>query len=159
MKVIKWIALGLLIIVVAGLCFMRILPGYQMYFVRSESMLPTIDAGDLVVVGPIGGPFIGSVYPGRVITFEIEPKKLITHRVIGTDGDKYITKGDAMRTPDQFRVSYDQIRGIYLFKIPYVGYLTTFIRTKLGWWLTILLPATILVILLIKDILKEAFST
>jgi hypothetical protein len=38
-----------------------------------------------------------------------------------------------------------------LFKIPFIGFMTGFIRTKLGWFLAILIPSALLVGFLIKD--------
>jgi hypothetical protein len=39
-----------------------------------------------------------------------------------------------------------------------VGYATRFIQTKVGWFITIIIPAMILVVWLAKDIVKEALS-
>jgi hypothetical protein len=50
------------------------------------------------------------------------------------------------------------VRGVYLFKIPSVGYVTNFIQTKTGWFLTIIIPGALLTLWLVKDIVKEAFS-
>ncbi|MFH1382563.1 MAG: hypothetical protein ABIH70_06670, partial [Chloroflexota bacterium] len=54
-------------------------------------------------------------------------------------------------------VSLSSVQSVYLFKIPYVGFLLNFIQTKTGWFLAIIVPAALLVGWLIKDILKEAF--
>lgn len=159
MKVFKWSALSALILIVAGLAFLRFGPGYDMYFVRSESMAPVINLGDLVITGPVGAPIIGEVKPGAIVTFKTAKNKLITHRVLSVKGDKLVTKGDALEDPDPFSVTMSQVEGIYLFRIPGVGYVISFIRTRLGWWLLIILPAMALVSLLIKDILKEALSS
>lgn len=154
MKYIKWTVIGILVLVVCGLAFLRFAPGYEMYFVRSESMTPNINLGDVVVVGPVS---IG-ISPGSIITFELSDKQRVTHRVVEVKGNQLTTKGDAMQHNDPFSVSLSQVKGIYLFKIPLIGYLTSFIRTKLGWWLTIIVPAAALVIWIIKDIIKEALS-
>ena len=159
MKVFKWIALSVLILIVAGLAFLRFAPGYDMYFVRSESMAPVINLGDLVISGPIGGLITGEVKPGTIVTFEMAKNKLITHRVLSVSGNKLVTKGDALEDPDPFSVTMSQVKGIYLFRIPGVGYVTSFIRTRLGWWLLIIVPAIVLISLLIKDIVKEALSS
>ena len=45
-----------------------------------------------------------------------------------------------------------------MFRVPYIGYFNTFVRTKQGWFIAIILPASVLLILIVKDILKEAFK-
>jgi hypothetical protein len=39
-----------------------------------------------------------------------------------------------------------------------VGYVTRFIQTKTGWFITIIVPGALLTLWLVKDIVKEAFS-
>ena len=51
------------------------------------------------------------------------------------------------------------VKGIYLFRIPYVGYVTNFVQTKLGWFIAIIVPAALLVFWLAKDIVKEALRS
>jgi signal peptidase len=120
-------------------------------------MKPAINMGDLIITGPLDGPINGEVKPGTIVTYEHE-KKNITHRVQSMDGKTLVTKGDAAEDPDPWSVVLSDVSGVYLFKIPYVGYLTHFIHTKLGWFLTIIIPAALLVCWLAKDIVKEALS-
>ena len=156
-KVLSQLVLALLILVLAGLAFMYISDGYNLYLVRSESMRPAINMGDVIITGPLNGPINGEVKPGTIITYEYD-KDLITHRVESTDGKTLVTKGDAVEDADSWSVTMSDIRGVYLFKVPYVGFVTHFIRTKLGWFLTIIIPAALLVGWLAKDIVKEALS-
>jgi len=155
MKVFGRSMLVMLALVVAGLVFIHFSPDYNIYLVRSESMKPAINLGDMVVIGPLNKPLNGQVKPGMVVTYE-HGKALVTHRVLSVDGDTLVTKGDAMEDPDPRPVTMPQIRGIYLFKIPYIGYLSSFMRTKNGWFLMVVIPAMLLVSLLVKDIVKEA---
>jgi len=113
--------------------------------------------GDLIITGPLSGPINGELKPGMIVTYEYS-KELITHRVQSIDGKALITKGDAVEDPDPWSVTVSDVRGIYLFKIPYVGYVTSFVQTKFGWFLAIIIPAALLVAWLVKDILKVAFS-
>jgi len=156
-KVLSQLVLALLILVLAGLAFMYISDGYNLYLVRSESMRPAINMGDVIITGRLNGPINGEVKPGTIITYEYD-KELITHRVESIDGNTLVTKGDATEDPDPWSVTMSDVRGVYLFKIPYVGFVTHFIRTKLGWFLTIIIPAALLVCWLAKDIVKEALS-
>jgi signal peptidase len=157
MKVVNWIVTSVLAIAVIGFAFLYFVPGYNLYLVRSESMRPTINLGDLIVTGPPGRPIAGEAKPGTVITFEYN-NELVTHRIHSIEGQTLITKGDAVEDPDPWPVSMSDIRGVYLFKVPYVGYVTSFVQTKLGWFLMIIIPAMCLVLWLAKDIVKEALS-
>lgn len=157
MKVISRIVLAILGIILAGLAFLFFADSYNMYVVRSESMVPTINMGDLIITGPVDGPINGEVKPGTIITYMYN-KQLITHRVKSIDGTTLITKGDAVEDSDPWLVTMSDIQGTYMFRIPYVGYLTNFIRTKQGWFLSIIVPGALLVCWLAKDIVKEALS-
>ena len=121
-------------------------------------MKPAINMGDMVVIGPLSGPLNGEVKPGAIVTYE-RGKGLVTHRVLSVDGDTLVTKGDAMEDPDPRPVTMSQVSGVYLFRIPYIGYLSNFMRTRLGWFLVIIIPGTALVSFLIKDIVKEALRS
>ncbi|MFC1947703.1 signal peptidase I [Chloroflexota bacterium] len=151
-KIAGKIIIGLLVLILVGLGFIYFVPGYGLYLVRSESMTPTINMGDLIITGPVKG----EVKEGDIITYEWGGE-LVTHRVHSTD-DTIITKGDAVEDTDPWIVKDSSIKGAYLFKIPYVGYATRFIQTKIGWFITIIVPAMALVVWLAKDIVKEALS-
>ena len=134
MKILSRLVLTMLSLILAGLAFLYFVPGYNLYLVRSESMRPAINIGDLIITGPMNGPINGEVKPGTIITYEYS-KELVTHRVRSIDGKTMVTKGDATEDPDPWSVTLSDVRGVYLFKITYVGYLTNFVRTKLGWFL------------------------
>lgn len=151
-KIAGKITIGILVLILAGLGFIYFVPGYGLYLVRSESMTPTVNMGDLIITGPING----AVREGDIITYDLNGE-LVTHRVHSI-GDTIVTKGDAVEDPDPWTVKASSIQGTYLFKIPYVGYATRFIQTKIGWFITIIVPAMALVVWLAKDIVKEALS-
>ena len=156
-KIIGRIFMIILGLAIAGLAFIYFMDGYNLYLVRSESMTPAINMGDLIITGPANNQINGEVKAGTVVTYEYG-KELVTHRVQSIDGNALVTKGDAVEDPDPWAVSMSDVRGIYLFKIPFVGYVLNFIHTKLGWFLTIIIPGALLVLWLTKDILNEAFS-
>ena len=127
---------------------------YNIYLVRSESMTPAINMGDMVITGPLNGPFNGEVKPSSIITYQ-RGEELVTHRVISIEGDTLVTKGDAVEDPDVQPVYLSSLTGIYLFKIPFLGYVSNYIRTKVGWLLVIVIPSIVLVVFLIRSIRKE----
>ena len=130
MKIISWLFSAVLVIVIAGFAFIYFSPGYDLYLVRSESMRPAINMGDLIITGPLDGPINGEVKPGMIVTYEYS-RELITHRVQSIDGETLVTKGDAVEDPDSWPVTLSDVEGIYLFKIPYVGYVAHFVQKKI----------------------------
>ncbi len=155
MKALIWTLTITFALILGGLAFIYLSPDYNIYFVRSGSMTPAVNLGDMVIVGPASA--IGGIKPGVIVSYELV-KNLITHRVLSIDGNTLITKGDANETPDPRPVQFSQVKSRYLFKIPYVGYLTSFVRTRLGWFLVIILPAMAVVGFIVKDIIKEALK-
>ena len=99
MKILSRIVLAILCLFLAGLGLLYFLPGYNLLLVKSESMVPTIKMGDLIVTGPVNGPINGTVEPGTIVTYE-HSKELITHRVKTIEGTTLVTQGDAVEDPD-----------------------------------------------------------
>jgi len=141
-------------LVLSALLFVYFSPDYSFYIVRSESMKPAINMGDVVVTGPVGGPFNGEIGPGKVITFQ-SGDVLVTHRILSIKDGTLVTKGDAVEDPDARTVSMSVVRGVYLFKIPGLGYVSNFTRTRTGWLLLIVIPASVLVGFLIRSVRRE----
>lgn len=153
-KVGQGIGAAILIAIIAGLVFVHFSPDYNMYIVRSGSMEPMINTGDAVVIGPVDGPFGGGLREGSVVTYR-RGAELVTHRVLSLDGDALVTKGDAVEDPDPWTVTRQDIRGVYLFRVPYIGYASNFIRTQVGRYVAILVPGVILVALLFREARKR----
>jgi signal peptidase len=157
MRIFGWTISILISLVLASLVFIYFSPDYHLYVVRSESMEPTINMGDMIVSGPLGGPFSHGIKPGAIVSY-LTGKNLVTHRVLSFDGQMLVTKGDAVEDPDPQPVGTSQVMGLYLFKIPKLGYLSAFIHTRTGWFLLIILPAAVLEAFIIKEIIKEALA-
>src|SRR3990172_391000 len=152
-RLLNHFVISVLVLLIAVLGLLHFSPDYGIYVVKNGSMTPAIRTGDIIITGPASG----EIRPGSIITYQRD-KELVTHRVQSIDGDEIVTRGDALEEADPWQVTVSDVRGIYLFKIPYIGYLPYLARTKLGWFLLILLPAAVLVGLLVKDIIKEAFK-
>jgi len=147
-----------LLIFVGIMGFFYFSDDYDAYTVLSDSMQPAINSGDLVLVGSPNHLFADKIEPGSIVTYR-HNEALVTHRVVSVTGDTLVTKGDAMEDPDPWPVSrLSDVEGCYISYIPYVGKLNMFIRTKTGWFFTIILPAIFLLALIIKEIIKEAFK-
>ncbi len=66
-------------------------------YVTSDSMEPTIGTNDGYLLVPAG-----EVVPGEIITFHSDERDgYVTHRVVGTTADGYLTQGDANPSTDQ----------------------------------------------------------
>lgn len=114
--------------------------GYQLKTVLSGSMEPGIKTGSIIAVKP--GVDTTQIKKGDVITFKIDEKNLVTHRVINVvkKGDQvmYRTKGDHNDSADMNAVLSENVVAEYHgFTIPYIGYFINFTNSKNGAFLFI----------------------
>lgn len=151
------IVFAVLVISAAVLAAVFFATGGRMYVVRSGSMAPVINAGDLAFVAPANSLWGATPKMGSIITYRLSTI-VVTHRVVAVNAEGYITKGDANEDPDGIPVERSQVMGRYLFKLPGAGYVNNYIRTRTGWLLCIIIPSAALMGLIVKDILKEAFK-
>jgi signal peptidase I len=89
--------------------------GWRPVVVVSDSMHPAVRRGDVVLVDPHAPPARGAV-----ITFDRDGTSVM-HRVVGTDGERFVTKGDANARADQDRVDPAAVTGRARLLLPYVG--------------------------------------
>jgi signal peptidase len=157
MKILGWLLSILLGLIVLSLGLIYFLPGYDIYMVRSDSMQPVFKAGDLIISVPADSFLAGDIGIGSIIVYQLSDE-LVTHRIISIEGEQLTTKGDANEDPDARSVAFSQINGIFLFSIPVLGYAVDFVQSKTGWFVCILLPSFLLMVLIIRGILKEAFK-
>lgn len=92
--------------------------------VLTDSMAPTIRAGDIVLLDPTthSVPKIGDVaaYTGR--RFDGTEVGIFTHRIIGGDAvNGFIMKGDNNPSPDIQRPKVADVSGVVVFKLPLIG--------------------------------------
>lgn len=126
----------------------------NMYTILTQSMYPTIKAGDVIVTYKEDG---NKYNEGDVITFT-SPKNggiTITHRVeevsVLNNEYSYKTKGDNNNTADSEVINGSNVLGRVILKVPKAGYVQQFLVTKTGWIVAVILPAMGIVI---YDILK-----
>jgi len=135
--------------------------------VISGSMEPQIHKGDLLFVMGIDPEDIksGTIVDkdGDIIVFNAQwssaPLDPIVHRVINKyqeDGKWYFeTKGDANFLPDQERTSEDDVIGVVVGGIPYIGWVKIFL-TESGLLIPLLvIISALLIISIVKDIYFE----
>lgn len=122
--------------------------------VASGSMQPTLNIGDVIVIRGVDPV---ELKVGDIIVFN-PPKPYYSgvpwvHRIISIqkiNEELYVkTKGDANIYPDPFTLTKDNIIGLVIFKLPYIGLLTL----NLWQWVIplILILSSILIIKMILD--------
>lgn len=168
--VVSWTIFVLLIICIAFLVYYFVAikiytskgsgyePAFSVYMVVTPSMRPNINPYDVVIDVKVKNP--EDIEINDVITFysSIPGVKggTITHRVIGiskdTEGNyKFRTKGDYNLVDDGVDVEFDKIVGKVAIRIPELGRVQTFVASKTGWLVCVLIPALYVIV---KDILK-----
>ena len=108
--------------------------GLRQYMIMTGSMEPDYNIGDLIITKEINQE---NIKKGDIITYALaDGNATVTHRIIDViekDGKTmYKTKGDNNNAPDQNLVEYNQIQGVFLFKINNFGAILSSFLTKTG---------------------------
>src|SRR3989344_3631168 len=154
--------ISLLLMVLAVGIIALILPinGTKSLIVRSGSMEPAINTGDLVIVRPAQ-----NYKSGEIIAFKDPVKQSITvtHRIAGvkTQNGKifYETKGDANEEADFNLVPAQNVIGKASYGIVGIGKLFAFSKTKAGFLSLAIIPAGFVILLEAVNIIKEVRKT
>lgn len=98
--------------------------------VAGNSMEPTYRLGDAVVA------WRGPVEVGDIILYKIPEGspgegKTVIHRVVGGDGNGWVTQGDNSDFPDEWYPSNLDVLGVAKTKVPLGGEVLRFVRS---WW-------------------------
>lgn len=136
-------------------------PTYNVFVVLSGSMEPNIKINDAVVTKR---KELSELKEGDIITFLSSDSRFygvnVTHRIKEVYYDPiskkytYKTKGDNNNTEDLALVEGDRILGKVILKIPFIGYLQSFLATKGGWIIVILIPCLSIISYDILKIIK-----
>ena len=123
------------------------------YTILTQSMYPTIKAGDIVVTYKDKD---NNYNTGDIITFTTNGSSItVTHRITEiyeVNGKRtYRTKGDNNNTDDMTTIPAENVIGRVVFRIPKAGYIQQFMVTKTGWIVVVVIPCLGIVI---YDILK-----
>jgi signal peptidase len=120
--------------------------GARPYSVMSGSMEPAIDTGDAVVVKRIAP---AQAQLGDVVTFP-DPGgsgRLLTHRVRGVQRGgvvRFVTRGDANREVERWKVRSDATIGRVLYRVPYAGRAAHLAHSQAGRIALVGVPAVLL---------------
>jgi hypothetical protein len=132
--------------VLAGCLFWSSIPvlwGWKSTTIMSDSMAPTVRAGDIVVAMPVEHP---ASLTGRVLLFDDpdHPGRLRLHRLVTeTPSGQLITRGDANGADDSTPIDPEAVHGVAVLRAPGLG--LPFVWARDGRWELIL--ATVVVVL------------
>lgn len=106
---------------------------YQMIAIGSGSMSPVYERGDAVIFSKIKS--FDEIKVGSIIAYN-KNGVLITHRVVEIIHKKnsyqFVTKGDYNENVDSGVVDSADVKGIVIYKIPYIGRPTIWLNEKLN---------------------------
>lgn len=112
-------------VIVIGVLFCFIIGkfDYKITAIMSNSMKPTFERGDAVIIKDVSS--IDELNVGDIIKFKSDNNYVI-HRIYEIDKSsdklKIITKGDNNLVVDDKAIDFSCVSGKYLFKIKYIGY-------------------------------------
>lgn len=145
----------ILVVIVVALTILLVgvrLIGLQPYAVLSGSMEPTYHTGALIYVKKIQPQ---EVEVGDPITFVLDDQlNIATHRVIRIDDANrhFYTKGDANEFADASPVHYNNLIGKPVFTIPYLGYLSAYVKDPPGRYIALAAAAVLLLLVFLLDL-------
>ena len=101
---------------------------YRAIIIATESMTGSLNKGDVIVYEAYDDQILSEQ---DVVVFRQSDARIV-HRVVlieRVDGaNRYYTKGDANEEPDDGHITDQNIEGVVLFKIPYIGYASIWLR-------------------------------
>ena len=130
--------------------------GLSVYTIISGSMEPTYSVGDLIYVKSVPPE---QIEVGDPVTFVLNENLVVaTHRVVRVDREnqRLYTKGDNNQIADINPVHYKNVIGKPLFSLPYLGYISAWVKTPSGTYTAIAVGAALLGIVFIPDMFKKA---
>lgn len=160
-QVVNWIGNTLLALVILAMVFFFLAPhllGMNFFTIYGGSMMPTIPIGSVVAVKSVEA---SAIKIGDIITFRTgtEAHKVVTHRVVEVSNDSgalsFRTAGDANANPDANAVFAENVIGKMWFHMPFLGYLSSLVTTKLGFILLIVVPGTFIISLEVRNVIAE----
>jgi len=163
-KVVNWVGNILLALGILAMAFFFLAPhflGINLFTIYGGSMMPTIPIGSVVAVKSMEE---SDIKVGDIIAFRAgtEANKVVTHRVVEVSNDSgalsFRTAGDSNASPDGNAVPAQNVVGKVWFHVPFLGYLSSFVITRLGFVLLVLVPGILIDALEVRNIIAEIRS-
>ena len=126
--------------------------GDRSLVVRSGSMAPAIDTGDIVAVHPIAAT---AARVGDIITFD-NHGKLTSHRARAIERKGadvvFTTQGDANSGQEHWKIPADGRIGLVQYRVPKLGFVVVKVQSPIGRFALIIVPALLLGLSLLRRI-------
>lgn len=138
------------------------LAGYEIYTVLSESMEPKIPMYSAVLVKKVKEEGKLSFKPQQIITFRANrfgEEIVLTHRFNKTEYNEngqllYRTNAEGKENLDAYETTREDIIGIYMFHIPYLGKVILFLQSPFAYiW-----AGEVIIILLIRKTIEAKWE-
>lgn len=160
-EAIKFVLVVIALVIGISLMFRYVpfLAKYDNFVIRTDSMEPNINIGDMVFVDNTFD--VDSLVPGDVIAFNIDlngdgVEEVVVHyfdELVEIEGLEYFKSiSNVSEDQDPWTLSLDAIIGRYSFKIPFIGKFALFAQSTLG---RIVIILDILIISVLVDMLKK----
>ena len=154
-----WSIVSTVLVVLIVLCAVFLmgtrLIGYRVYSVISGSMEPELSVGDLLYVRPVDPT---EIEVGDDISFVLNEDLVVaTHRVVRIDAEKQhiYTKGIANEVEDSEPVHFKNVIGVVDFNLPLLGYVSDYIQSSPGMYITIAAVSVMIVLVFLPDFLPK----
>ena len=136
-------------------------PLFNGYVIVSQSMVPTININDAIVVKRENNDHynIGDIISFFTTEFD-HAGIVVTHRIVGKKSydvkeSFYTTKGDNNPVPDMKSVATKNVYGKVMFIIPKLGYIQSFLSQPVHFIICILIPAGFVILYDIYRIVRS----
>jgi signal peptidase I len=126
LRILRTGALVALLLTAAWLFLPTALGGATTYVsTHGDSMRPQFDVGDLAILRPVDGYAVGDVVAYR----STELDTVVMHRIVGTDGERFVLQGDHNTWLDPDRPTGEEILGRLWLHVPHGGTALTTLRS------------------------------
>lgn len=130
--------------------------GIYMFNIVSESMEPTLEINDVVIVKKCA---ISQIREGDIITFK-QDERTISHRILDVIQEneiiKFKTKGDNNEIPDSDLVDSEQVYGKVLFSIKGIGKIISYIQNARGFINIVIFAIIVYILVNLRDKQKNS---
>jgi signal peptidase len=146
-------AVLVILIAAAVLAFLAPRFGWRVDAVFSGSMEPEIMVGSIIVTRAVEAE---TIKVGEIITFNSPLSEIpTTHRVVSVGKGselRFQTKGDANEDADPVTIPAQNVMGKVCFHVPYLGYVSQFTKTPLGFILLLCVPGLTIMVMEIRNV-------
>lgn len=129
--------------------------GVRVFTVASNSMKPVYEIGDVIVIKDFDSK---ELKIGDDITYLGSSGdvagKIVTHRIIEINDDKFTLQGVANPGPDPV-ITANQIYGKVVYKTAVITFISTLIRNQYGFFFLIFIPLVVIIFLEVVDTIND----